>query len=255
MTNLVLLSASSQAPQDQRFLRFAEWMGVSAKAVPIQDGGAFEERLVDDLQSGPCCLAMSADTLVVLHKALTSATDLRQFTSESCAKLLVFGCSGSTAQNIALSWLTAGAVCGISQAEGPDAFFSLPRESVALSLQLAGLNFSRRNREPIPVFDLRDATPAPEVIVAASNRPMFVRIDRSPLHVFLLAGPALLDLDEPLSRDQELQDHYDCLIPVQIFLRHCFGSSAGTGRNPPLDSLLTIRYSLNDTVFWTTVFC
>ena len=251
MRNLVLLSGPAQTAQDQRLLSLAAWMGVSTKAVAIKDGGVSKERLLGELQPGPCCLAMSAETLAVLHKALTSATDLRQFIDESCAELLVFGCSGSTEQNIALSWLTAGVVCGISREDGPDALFALPREAMAFSRQLAGLNFSRRNREPIPVFELRDATPVPEVIVAANDRPMFVRIDRGPWQVFLLAGPALPDLDEPLSRDHVLQEHYDRLIPVLIFLRHCFRESCWHGPEPTAriiidDPLLTERYGFLD---------
>jgi len=251
MRNLVLLSGSAQAVQDQRLLSLAAWMGVSTKVVAIQDGGASKERIFGELQAGPYCLAMSAETLAVLHKALTSAADLRQFIDESCAELLVFGCSGSAEQSLALSWLTAGVVCGISQADGPDTLFALPREAKAFSWQLAGLTFSRRSREPIPVFELRDATPVAEVIVAANDRSMFVRIDRGPWQVFLLAGPALPDLDEPLSRDHELQDYYDRLIPVLIFLRYCFRESCWHGPEPTArliidDPLLNERYGFLD---------
>jgi hypothetical protein len=251
MRNLILMSRPAQTAQDQRLLNLAAWMGVSTKVVAIIDGRVSKDRLLGELQPGPCCLAMSAETLTALHKVLTSATDLRQFIDESCAELLVFGCSGSTEQRIALSWLTSGVVCGISLADGPDTLFALPREAMAFSLQLAGLNFSCRNREPIPVFELCDATPTPEVIVAANDRPMFVRIDRGPWQVFLLAGPALPDLDEPLSRDLELQEHYGRLIPVLIFLRHCFRESCWHGPTPTArliidDPLLTERYGFLD---------
>jgi hypothetical protein len=222
-------------------------MGVSAKIVEIPNGGVSKERLRSEFEPGQCCLAMSAETLALLHKTLTSATGLRQFIDESCPELLVFGCSGSTEQNSALSWLTNGVVCGISQADAPDILFALPREAIAFSGQLAGLSFSRRNREPIPVFELGDATPVLKVIVAASDRPMFVRIDRGPLQVFLLAGPALVDVDEPLRRDHDLQEHYDRLVPILIFLRHCFKESCWHGPEPTArliidDPLLTERY-------------
>ena len=82
---------------------------------------------------------MSAETLAVLHKTLPPATVLRLFFQE-CAELLVFGCSSSTEQNSALSWLTAGVVCGISQTDGPDTLFAF-REATAFSRQLAGLAF------------------------------------------------------------------------------------------------------------------
>lgn len=251
LKNLVLLSGSTQTAQDQRLLSLAAWMGVSTKAVAIKDGAVSKEHLLGELQPGPCGLAMSAETLAALHKALTSADDLRQFIDESCAELLVFGCSGSTEQNIALSRLTSGAVCGISMTDGQDTLYALPREARAYSRQLAGLSFIQRNREPIPVFELRDATSAPEVIVVANDQPMFVRIGRAPRQVFLLAGPGLLDLDEPLSRDHELQEYYDRLIPALIFLRHCFRESCWHGPAPTArliidDPLLTDRYGFLD---------
>ena len=151
---LVLMSRSAPEAQDQRFLSLAAWMGVSTKVVAIQDDGACTENLLGELQPGPCCLAMSADTLAVLHETLASETDLRQFVDKFCEELLVFGCSGSTEQNRALSWLTAGVVCEISQANGPDSVFAFPPEEMTFSNQLAGLNFSRQNREPIPILSI-----------------------------------------------------------------------------------------------------
>ena len=178
-------------------------------------------------------------------------SDMRQLIDESCVELLVFGCSGSTEQNMALSWLTAGVVCGVSLANGTEAVFTFPRDAMAYSRQLAGLSFSCQNREPIPVFDLRDATPVTEIIVDVNDRPMFVRIDRGPWQVFVLAGTALLDLDEPFSREHEVHDHYDRLVPVLIFLRHCFGESCWHGPEPTArliidDPLLTERYGFLD---------
>ena len=251
MRKLVLLTGPSQTSQDQRLLSLASWMGVSTKAVAMQDGWVSKERLLGELQPGRCCLAMSAETLAVLYKASTSATDLRQLIEESCAELLVFGCSGSRGESVALSWLTAGVVCGVSLANAPDILFALPREAKVFSRQLAGLSFSRQNREPIPVFEMRDETSVAEVVVTVNDCPMFVQIDRGPCQVFLLAGPSLPDLDEPLSLNRELQEYYDRLIPVLIFLRHCFKESCWHGPEPTArliidDPLLTERYGFLD---------
>lgn len=249
--NLVLLSGPVQTAEDLRLLSLAAWMGVSTKVVVIEGGRVSKERLLGELQPGPCCLAMSAQTLAMLYKSLTSATDLRQLIDDSCAELLVFGCSGSMEQNNALLWLTAGVVCGVSLAEAPDAHFVLPRKAKAFSRQLAGLSFSRQSREPIPVFELKDAASITQTIVAVNDRPMFVLIDRGPCQVFLLAGPALPDVDEPLSLNRELQEYYDRLIPVLIFLRHCFKECCWHGPEPTAriiidDPLLTERYGFLD---------
>ena len=80
---------------------------------------------------------------------------------------------------------------------------------------------------------------------------MFIRIDRGASRVFLLAGPPLSDLDQPLSCEDELQGQYDRLIPVLIFLRHSFRESCWRGPEPTAkfiidDPLLTERYGFLD---------
>ncbi len=71
------------------------------------------------------------------------------------------------------------------------------------------------------------------------------------MQVFLLAGTTLPDLNEPLSRGHQLQEHYDRLIPVLIFLRHCFRESCWHGPEPTArliidDPLLTEKYGFLD---------
>ncbi len=226
-------------------------MGVSTKTVTIQSRGTVRHRLETELQPGRCCVAMSADTLLALYGATASASDVRQFLSETCQHLLVFGCSGSREQDAALSWLTAGFVCGIGQTEGPNTVISLPRKARALSRQLAGFHFSRPGSDAIPVFELRDEPSVSEVIVAANARPMFVRIDRGPGDLFLLAGPGFPDPDQPLRAGSQIEDQYDGLLPVLIFLRHCFASNCwhgpqATARIIVDDPLLIERYGFLD---------
>jgi hypothetical protein len=248
MRDLILLSGPAPVAQAQHLLKFAAWMGVSTKTVAIKDGEDSIQRLLDEFQPGKICLAMSAETLAMMHASIQAA-DLQKLIDESCAELLIFGWSGSTAQHHALSWLTAGAVCGISQQNDPEVLFALPMGARAFSRQLAGFSFSARHREPIPAFESPDATRAAEVIMAANGYPMFVRIDRRTCKVFLLAGPALADLDEPLSRNQDLP--YERLIPVLIFLRHCFRESCWRGPEITArliidDPLLTEKYGFLD---------
>src|SRR5215471_1209635 len=107
MTNLVLLSGPVQAAEDHRLVGLAAWMGVTTTAVAIQDSMILKRYLLNKPKSGPSCLAMSAETLVLLRKLFTAAADMRQLFDESSVQLLVFGFSASTEQDIALSWLTA----------------------------------------------------------------------------------------------------------------------------------------------------
>ncbi|MDW5265036.1 MULTISPECIES: hypothetical protein [Acidobacteriaceae] len=248
MRDLILLAGPTQSTEEQRLLKLATWMGVSTRVVAIPEELTVQQCFLDELQRGPCCFAMSAATLADLHAGLTA---LQQLLDDSCAELLVFGCSDSQEQTTALSWLTAGIVCGISQVEGPDMVFALPREAIAFSRQLTGLSFSLQKSEPTPAFQLHNGASLPGTIITANNRPIFIQQARGTSRIFLLAGRSLPDINEPVNRNHEIQEHYDRLIPVLIFLRYCFKESCWQGPEPTArliidDPLLTARYGFLD---------
>ena len=249
-SHLILLSGTEPTAEERRLLAFASAMGVSAKSVSIQPGGAVMQRLLDEFRLGTYCLAMSAETLAAMHNASISCTDLQRCMDERTAALLVFGCTSSTEQLNAISWLTSGAVSGISLLGDQTARFAFPREAMSFSRQLAGLSFPGGQKDSASTFELRNATPAAETIMAANERPVFFRMERGSCQVFLLSVP-LPDLDEPVNREHELQEHYHRLIPVLIFLRRCFGESCWHGPDSTArliidDPLLTERYGFLD---------
>jgi hypothetical protein len=248
---LFVLSGSDQAQQDQRLITLASWMGVSTQSVLIREGDTTGQRLLDELKRHPCSLALSAKTLVMLQNALDASTDLQSFFAGVCAELLVFACSGSAEENAAISSLTHGQVSRASRTEGSEMTLSFPREAKVLSQQLAGLTYVRQSSDPISLFGFRDATTEPEVIVAADDHPLFVRIRTGALQVFLLGSPVPPDLDERLNAEHELKEHYDRLLPVLMFFRHCFGERCWYGPRPTArliidDPLLTKQYGFLD---------
>jgi len=250
LNHLILLSATEPTAEERRLLAFASSMGVSAKSVSIQNGSPFIQRLLDEFHPRTYSLAISAETLALMNNASISGADLQKVINEYSVALLIFGCTSSKEQLSAISWLTSGAVSGISPLGDQAARFAFPRKAMSFSRQLAGLSFSGGHGEPISTFELRNATPAAEVIMAANERPVFVRMDRGSCQVFLFSAP-LPDLDEPLDREYELQEHYHRLIPVLIFLRHCFGESCWHGPESTArliidDPLLTERYGFLD---------
>jgi hypothetical protein len=207
-------------------------------------------RLLDEFQLGTCCLAMSAETLAKMHGASVSGADLQRYIDEYTPALLVFGCSSSTEQLGAISWLTSGVVSGMSRLGDQTARFAFPREAMSFSRQLAGVGFSAPQKDSVSTFELRNATLAAETIMAANERPVFVRIERGSCQVFLLSAP-LPDLDESANPEHELQEHYHRLIPVLIFFRHCFRESCWHGSESTArliidDPPLTGRYGFLD---------
>jgi hypothetical protein len=250
MKHLILVSNREPTAQDRRLLTFAAAMGVSTATVPTVHGSGLIRRLFDEFQPGTYSLAMSVETLTAVMKASTSGPDLQTFLNECSTELLIFGCTGSSEHQRALSLLTDGAITGLRPLGDHTARFVLTPQAMSLSRQLAGLSFSGGDGDLISTFDLRNSMLVAEVIMTANERPMFIRMNRGSWHIFLLAGP-LPDLDQPLSRRHGLEEHYDSLIPPLLFLRYCFQESCwhapeSTARIIIDDPLLSETYGFLD---------
>jgi hypothetical protein len=249
MEHLILVSCPEQAEEDQRLLTLAALTGVSTTTVVVQDVGVLVPRLLSEFRPGTFCLAMSSDTLAAISKVSIEGADLHSVISRCSTELLVFGCDGSKEQCSALSRLTAGAVSEVrvlNQAER----FALPQNTMSLSRQLAGQSFSVHQEARISTFELKCAAPAVEIIMTANERPMYVRMKRGSCQIFLLAAE-LADVNKSLSRNHGLENYYAALVPLLIFLRHCFGVSCwhapeSTAQLIIDDPVLSDRYGFLD---------
>ncbi len=250
LNHLILLSEPEPTGpepfgQDGRLLAFASWMGIPAKAVPLrnsQQGSALPDGLLNEFEAGSCALAISAETLAD-HASI--ADELQRFLRQCASALLVFGCTNAERHLRAIARLTGGMISG-SEFPGADSVsFSFPQSAVSFSQQLAGLGYLGRYEEPIFAFEAQDAAAA-DVIMAANEAAVFLRMDRGSSPLFLLSMP-LPDLDQTLDAELELQEHYHRLIPLLIFLRQCFGASCWHGPESTArliidDPLLTEQY-------------
>jgi hypothetical protein len=212
------------AVQDRRLWALAEWMGVSVKAIAALEGKPLLQRLTEEFQPGSLCLAMSAETLVLLQQDADFDASLHRLLDGFLAELLVFGCTSAPEHQSALLVLTGRAISGIELLDAKAERFSLPRAAIQLSRQMAGLSFSGTYQEPAGVFELRDNAADADVIMTANERPVFVRLKQGSSAVYLLAGP-LPDVDAPLSQSHGMEQHYAALVPPLIFLRNCFHES------------------------------
>ncbi len=250
LDHLILLSGpGATGPQPcgegGSLLAFAAWMGIPAKAVALRnsdDGSALPERLRNEFEAGSCALAISAETLAD-HASL--ADELKAFMQQIPSMLLVFGCGNVEKQLRAIVRLTGGMISGTEITGSDSVSFSFPRSGISFSHQLAGLSYSGKYGEPILAFEAQDAAAA-EVIMTANEGAVFLKMERGSSPLFLLSMP-LPELDQTLDPELELQEHYQRLIPLIMFLRHCFGASCwhGAGSTARLiidDPLLTEQY-------------
>jgi hypothetical protein len=245
---LVLVTRQELLSQDHGFLKFAALMGVPAKTVLVRDNAVFRDQLLGDCSPETDCLAISLETLMAGGEG--GAARAETIASANFKAVFVFGQSHSSERNEAISTLTGGVISGMMPMDDPHRRFTLPSSSASSTHQLAGLSFSGGRHVTAATYELRDSTHHSDVILAANGRPVFVRVKRGESQIFLSTLP-MPDVDEPLNRPHGLDQYYDRLIPVLIFLRDCFGgscwhSSQRTGRLIIDDAVLTEKYGFLD---------
>jgi hypothetical protein len=142
-------------------------------------------------------------------------------------------------------WLTDGAISGVT-APAARRVFQLPSGGRGFSCQLAGLDFSTERRNPQSVFESRGAFGDTRVVMSADGHPVFLRSKRGACDVFLQVGSEIPDVDDSLQPQEGIQEHYDQIIPLFVFFRHCFGMSCWHGPGS------TARFIIDDPLLAST---
>ena len=139
---ILLILASGLTAEEQRLLKIAHWMGVPTKTISIDRESALEWPFPAGAGGPQCCVAMTAETLTLMRE--TSPRGLERLVQEGGAQLLVFDCGASTRHDSALSWLTKGAVAGVSARAHSDPVVHLPDGGREFTRQLANMPWKSR---------------------------------------------------------------------------------------------------------------
>jgi hypothetical protein len=223
MKALAVVSCPQSQQQDSRLSKFADWMGVATCQITIDDCSAADQ-LIAKLGAAACA-AISTETLAYLQ-ALAGPEALRSLV-DTCARLLVFSLGRPPRHAELLSQLTGGAVAGpTTSADKP--VFQAPDDGRRFSGTFAAQSFVLQR--PVPAFHLGSAGGRGiDKILLADGIPTFLRMERGSCELFVLALSELPDIDERLSKSHGVEEHYDQLIPLLIFLRHVFGEMCWHG--------------------------
>lgn len=247
MKNLIVASYREPGEAEQRVLKLANWMGAPAKSVTIDDSWNSIEHLFGE-PGQAVALALSLETLARLRR-LQDPARAWQALAANCAELLVFSFGDTPPSDDTLLWLTGGRVRAIASPETRHDFH-LPAEARSLSKQFAGLSFQTHGIST-PSFELAGETSDLTPILTADAHPLFLRVANGPCDTFLLTTAEIADIGQPLSQERRIEDHYDQLVPLLIFLRHSFGTAcwhgpAATARLIVDDPLLKPSYGFLD---------
>lgn len=253
MKILIIAHLPGSTIHREKIRRFANWMGVETQSIAVDVTAEVAQQLPQH-SNREFGLALDAAALVAIHDAPSQSGELLEFLGEKCADVLVFGCDEDSKRSAAVSWLTRGAVSGVTKAPGilPTAgTFYLPKSSREFSRQLAGLDFSSGHAPSRPFFRLGGKFPGVEPILFLDNRPVFLCVKVGRCRVFLVAGSEIPDIDEPITSRNGIEEKYNEIIPFLIFFRSCFGQETWHGIRPTArliidDPLLDDHYGLLD---------
>ena len=250
MKRLLIISSPNRASEDKRLEALATFLGVTTEVFPFQSGGTSPHSLLNQVRPGPCSLAIHLETLSQLYRTLNLKITFLQLLRNRFSEILVFGDSATTETNDALEALTGGTIRRLTLQPLRPVQYALPQEAKELSAQLAGQSLLTSQMHPAPAFEIQSGCGLAETIMTANDRPTFVRLKSSTGEIFLFAGQ-MPDIDKPLGRDCCLGDDSIPLLPLLIFLRHCFPQSCWrndgfTARLIIDDPLLTKRYGALD---------
>ena len=241
MKQLVIVSHRETAEDDQRVRALAEWMGVPCITIAADGESTFPARALDAV-AGDCCLALTAETLASLHGAC--APDLHRWIEKRPAEVLVVNCRGLSRHADVLRWLTAGQVSGVMPPQERRGF-SFPGSARAISREFAGLEFSTQRRVCVGGFETGDESSV-QSIMLADGSPVFLSVNTGIRRVFLVASD-VTDMGQRLSHETRIEEYYEQLIPLLLFVRYCFGRSCWQAPEASAqliidDPLLTPRY-------------
>ena len=189
---------------------------------------------------------MGAETLEFL-RTLWPPDVLKDFVQDRFAQLLVFSVDGSQGHAGLLDWLTGGAVTGLAPPNRKQ-HFHFPEPGRKFSGAFAGQSFALKQPRVVSSFEVgQPGGRGLDRILLADDRSVFLRMERGSCELFLLSLAQVPDIGERLSPSQGVEEYYDLLAPLLIFLRHCFGEMCWhgiqrTGRLIIDDPLLTRAY-------------
>jgi hypothetical protein len=248
MKELLIVAKPGGHEREHLLLEAAEWMGISARQIAL-DGPAAEQ-FVKGIGDGNCIVAISSEALGVLRADL-SPDLLGAFIQDRCEQILVFTVGRPERQAELFSWLTNGCVSGVTPSR-ERRLFDAPVTGRRFSGPFAGQVFAPESPRAVSTFDLRNPVDqGVQEILRADGSPVFLRVERGLCEIFLLTAEELPDIAERVTATRGVEERFDRLIPLLIFLRHCFGefvwhSTGNTARLIIDDPLLDQTYGFLD---------
>jgi hypothetical protein len=250
--DVVIVCRQEPAPADRNAQKIARFLGVEATFVALSPAALRDGASIRSLVPRCTCLIVAAETLAEAADAMrTGATGLSDLTDVVAEHVFIYGFLPTERHAAMLRVLSSGALIGIYPQADPAARFHVSSRFRKWCGQFTGLSFDgvdpAREHRFLEGPEERRSDP----LIHVGDGPLFVRLERSGVHLFFLACAELADLDEPVRRHARPLPWFSRLVPLMMFLRGALGDRVWHSDTPRAcliidDPLLKNRYGFLD---------
>jgi hypothetical protein len=217
-TSISLLHWDGLSASDRNVIKIVELLGGVVRTVRLSGQKGEFDHDASGLKRNSCCV-MSASALSALLRCTGRTREVLRILTCLGTKFFIYGFQPS-ADNVDLLWeLTSGMLTGVVRLPMGRQQIKVADESVCG--QLAGLTFEGCEIAERHAF-VREVSQNCRPILSIAQKSFCVRVQSNGLHLFLVAGSGIADVDAK-PPDTSILRYFASLAPLLIFLRYNLG--------------------------------
>lgn len=219
---MLILSSDQSKRSDSNLAGLASFLGANVRLLDSSTPGTLLAA-PEDL-TPPAAIALSAGTLAILYHEKDSRESVRKKLL-SFRTIFLYGIAAEVHDEL-LRWLSGGSLAG--EAVDGAAHGEFPPAGKPFSHQLSGAQYPRK--KSITACDvLAGGMDGAVSLITVSAKPTFLSLQIGSCNLLVSTVAEIPDPNQPVGNEDDIEDHYDSLLPVLIFVRAACGNSCWQG--------------------------
>ena len=220
---MLILSSDQSKSSDLNLAGFASFLGADVRfvdsptpAVLLDAPGHYDP---------DATLALSADTLAILHRDENSRESVREKLL-SFRTIFLYRIAAGVHDEI-LQWLSRGSLRAAETVTSAGTG-ELPVAGKRFARQLSGAQYPRV-KGVAPCDVLVAGTDHTVTVITVSSKPTFLSLQLGSCNLFVSTVPEIADPNQLVRDEEDIEEHYDSVLPVLMFVRAACGDSCWHG--------------------------
>lgn len=220
---MLILSGEKSKPNDLNLAAFATFLGASVRVLDSPTAAMLLG--APESLAAPGAIAFSADTLATLYREEQSRETVRKALL-NFRTLFLYGITAKAHDEL-LQWLSDGSLTAAETVPGA-AHGEFPSVGKRFSHQLSGTNYPRvKTLTACDVLVAKGDDTTPIITVCAG--PTFLCVQVGACDLFVSTVSEIPDCHQRVASEDEIELHYDWLLPTLLFVRAACGNFCWRG--------------------------